>query len=392
MTSSAQKMRAYQGPKILARGFRPFFLSAGLFVAIAMPMWVAVLAFGFETSGSLSSRAWHLHEMLYGYVAAVVVGFLLTAIPNWTGRLPVVGKPLAMLWGLWLAGRVAMMFLAAMPVLAAIIDAAFLMVFAALLWREILAGKNIKNIPVCVLISLLAVSNIAFHYMSLNEISTAVAERSGLGMIAILISLIGGRIVPSFTRNWMVNQKLSPLPVAFDIIDKVGLVIGVVAILSWVAAPEFVPAGILFFIAAILYFYRISRWRGHACTAEWLVVILHIGYLWLPVWFSLMAMSIFFPDILSQPNALHALSAGAIGIMTIAVVTRASLGHSGQKLTANFWTKTIYVLIVTGALVRVLVDWLQIDYTLAIAIAGGLWSAGYTVFVISYGPMFFGKK
>lgn len=392
MTTSAQKMRAYQGPQILARGFRPFFLSAGLFVAIAMPLWVGVLAFGFETTSSLSDRGWHLHEMLYGYVGAVVAGFLLTAIPNWTGRLPVVGRSLGLLWSVWVAGRLAMMFLSSMPVLAAVIDAAFLVLFASLLWREIMAGKNVKNIPICIIISLLALSNIAFHYMSLNDISTAFAERMGLGMIAILISLIGGRIVPSFTRNWMVNQKLTPLPITFDNIDKFGLAIGVSAILSWVGWPEHFVAGALFLIAAVLYFYRVSRWRGHACTAEWLVMILHVGYLWLPFWFALMAVSIFFPETLNQTNALHALSAGAIGTMTIAVVTRASLGHSGQKLTANFWTKAIYILIVSGALIRVLADWLPTDYTMAVTIAGGLWSAGFIIFVITYGPMLLGKK
>ncbi len=392
MTTTARKMRAYQGPKILSRGFRPFFLSAGLFAAIAMPLWVVMLSGGLELPGSLSGRAWHLHEMLYGYLGAVVSGFLLTAIPNWTGRLPVVGKPLAMLWALWLAGRIAMMFLATIPVLAAIIDSAFLLIFSALLWREILAGKNSKNIPVCLIISLFALSNVAFHIDWLTETSSAFAERLGLAMIAILISLIGGRVVPSFTRNWMMNQKLNPLPIGFDNIDKIGLAFGVVAALAWAAIPDFALTGIVFAIAALLYFYRISRWRGMACGGEWLVVILHIGYLWLPVWFTLMAVSIFWPDTLSQATALHALSAGAIGTMTIGVVTRATLGHSGQKLTADFWTKVIYLLIVTGALLRVLADWLPGDLMLTAAIAGALWTGAFAIFVVVYGPMLLGRK
>ena len=385
-------MRAYQGPKILSRGFRPFFLSAGLFAAIAMPIWVLVLSGSVDLPGSLTGRAWHLHEMLYGYLGAVIAGFLLTAIPNWTGRLPVVGRALALLWGLWLAGRLAMMFLSAMPVTAAIIDSTFLVTFSGLLWREILAGKNTKNIPVCLIVSLLALSNVVFHILWLTDASTAIAERLGLGMIAILISLIGGRIVPSFTRNWMVNQKLKPLPVAFDNIDKIGLVAGVIATLFWVGLPRLPLTGVLFAMAAILYFYRISRWRGIACGREWLVLILHVGYLWLPVWFALMALAIFVPDMLSQATALHALSAGAIGTMTIAVVTRATLGHSGQKLTANYSTKVIYALIVTGALLRVLAVWLPLDFSGAVTTAGLLWTGAFTVFVITYGPFLLGKK
>ena len=385
-------MRSYQGPKILSRGFRPFFLSAGLFAAIAMPIWVLMLATGTELPASLSGRAWHLHEMLYGYLGAVVAGFLLTAIPNWTGRLPVVGRSLGLLWALWLAGRLAMMFLAGAPVTAAVIDSAFLVIFSGLLWREILVGKNIKNIPVCLIVSLLGLSNIIFHFLWLTDAPTAMAERFGLGMIAILISLIGGRIVPSFTRNWMVNQNIKPLPVAFDNIDKTGLALGVTASLLWIVFPDIPVTGMSFAAAAVLFIYRIARWRGLACTGEWLVVILHIGYLWLPVWFALMAISIFLPDTLSQASALHALSAGAIGTMTMAVITRATLGHSGQKLTADRWTKVIYLLVVSGALLRVLADWLPLDYTATVTSAGILWTIAFSVFVIAYSPLLLGKK
>jgi len=392
MATTAQKMRAYTGPKLLERGFRPFFLGAGLFAAIAMPLWVAMLAFDVSLASSLAGRNWHLHEMLFGYLAAVIAGFLLTAIPNWTGRLPVVGRSLGALWGLWLAGRIAMMFLQGVPVVAAVIDSAFLVVFAALLWREILAGKNIKNVPVCVIVSLLAIGNIAFHALWLTDNSTLQAERLGLGMIAILISLIGGRITPSFTRNWMMKQNITPLPAGFDTIDRVGLATGVAAIVVWIAFAGHMVSGVLFVVAALLYFYRVPRWRGLACLAEPLVVILHIGYLWLPIWFSLMAFSTFFPESLSQASALHALSAGAIGTMTVGVVTRATLGHSGQPLTADKWTILIYALIISGALLRIFVDWLPFDYLMVVSTAGALWSFGFALFVVIYGPMLLGRK
>ncbi|HFC05030.1 MAG TPA: NnrS family protein [Rhizobiales bacterium] len=392
MATSAQKMRAYKGPKIFEKGFRPFFLSAGVFAAIAMPLWVLMLAFDVELVSPLVGRSWHMHEMLFGYLAAVIAGFLLTAVPNWTGRLPVVGWPLALLWSVWLAGRLAMMFLQGAPVLAAIIDSAFLVLFAAVLWREIIAGNNKKNVPVCVIISLLALANITFHVLWLSDDSTAFPERLGLGVIAILITLIGGRIVPSFTRNWMMRNKIMPMPTGFDKVDKAGLAIAVVAIVSWIVLADHIITGILFALACVAFIYRISRWRGFACTSEWLVLVLHVGYLWLPVWFALMAVSIFFPDFITATTALHALSAGAIGTMTIAVVTRASLGHSGQLLTANFWTRVIYILIIAGAIIRIITDWLPLDFTLTATIAGTLWSAGFAVFVLVYGPILLGRK
>lgn len=357
-----------------------------------MPIWVIMLAYGLELPSSLSARAWHLHEMLFGYLAAVIAGFLLTAIPNWTGRLPVVGKPLAILWSIWLAGRIALLFLEAFPITAAFIDSAFLVTFAGVLWREILAGKNIKNVPVCIIISLLATSNIAFHVLTITESSTAFAERMGLAMIAVLISLIGGRIVPSFTRNWMMKNNTSPLPAGFDNIDKAGLALGVTASLSWVAFPDQFIVGVLFSLASVVYMYRISRWHGWSCYSEKLVLILHVGYLWLPVWFALMALTIFMPDSMSQATALHAISAGAIGTMTIAVVTRASLGHSGQPLTANLATKMIYTLIVLGAVLRISIDWLPFDYTLMVSLAGAMWSVGFLIFVFEFGPMLLGRR
>jgi len=377
---------------VLEKGFRPFFLGAGLFAAIAMPLWVLVFAFDWQLASSLSSRGWHIHEMLFGYLSAIIAGFLLTAIPNWTGRLPVVGKPLGLLWLLWLAGRLAMMFPLGWPQVAAIIDSAFLVVFAVILWREILAGNNKKNVPVCIIVSLLALANIGFHITWLSDVSTQVPERLGLGMIAILISLIGGRIVPSFTRNWMVKNNIAPLPAAFDNTDKAGLALAVAAIVCWIILGDHTLSAILFGLASIAFIYRISRWRGLACTSEWLVLVLHIGYAWLPIWFALMAISILLPDVLTSATAIHALAAGAIGTMTIAVVTRASLGHSGQTLTANGPTKAIYGLIILGALLRTSAEWLPFDSDHLISASGVLFSLGFVVFVIVYGPLLLGRK
>ena len=213
--ATAEHARRHSGLPLFDRGYRPFFLGAGLFAALALPLWLAMLALGTALPSHLAGRDWHVHEMVFGYVGAVLAGFLLTAIPNWTGRLPVVGRPLALLAGLWLAGRIAMAVSAFAPVACAVIDAAFPAALALVAWREVLAGKNTRNVPVCVAVNLFAVANIAFHGAVLADLDRDVAERAALAVIGVLICLVGGRIVPSFTRNWLVKRGATALPAPF---------------------------------------------------------------------------------------------------------------------------------------------------------------------------------
>ena len=392
VVGTAKRARGYKGPRLFVKGFRPFFLGAGVFAGIAMPLWVVMLLADFSMPSHLVGRAWHLHEMLYGYVAAVIAGFLLTAVPNWTGRLPVLGNRLMVLWGVWIAGRVAMAFSSLAPIPAVVIDSAFLVMFAGLLLREIIAGNNKKNLPVAFIISLFAASNIAFHVLWLMDEPTAFVERLALGVIAMLISLIGGRITPSFTRNWMVRNGMKKLPAEMNRLDMVVMVIGLVTVATWVFAPGSVVSGALFSLAAVAYLVRLSRWRGWATGSERLVLVLHVGYLWLPVWFALMALNAFNPDALDYASALHAFTAGAIGTMTMAVATRASLGHSGQELTANTGTTMIYVLLIVGAVLRIIAAWLPFDYDMMVGIAGSIWALGMLTFVFNFGPLLLGRK
>jgi uncharacterized protein involved in response to NO len=395
MTMPTEGGRAYRGPTFLDRGFRPFFFGAGVFAAIAVPIWVAMLGLGLEVPSYLVPRDWHIHEMIFGYVAAVVAGFLLTAVPNWTGRLPVAGRPLAALFGLWLLGRIAMALsgltdLSFAPLAAAIVDAAFLVALAAVAAREVAAGKNIRNLPICGLVALLAAANIGFHWMALHDGDTGLFQRLALAVIAALITLVGGRIVPSFSRNWMVKAGLKTLPAPFDIFDKAAMLIAVVALLAWIGFPETTIGAALFALGAIALAVRVLRWRGWTTFGDHLVLILHVGYAWLPIWFGLMALHGFRPDFIDNSTAMHALTAGAAGTMTIAVMTRASLGHSGRALTADRLTSIVYALIVLGATARVLMPFLPLGYMPALSAAGLLWSAGFGLFAIGYGPLLFG--
>lgn len=386
-TTSAQAVRNYSGPALLERGFRPFFLGAAIFAGLAIPAWILALSAGASLSPYLSARELHVHEMVFGYPSAVIAGFLLTATPNWTGRLPVIGTSLAGLFLLWLAGRIAMVTPLPWQYAAAIVDPLFLIVFAALLWREILAAGNVRNMPICVLVSLIAAANVAFHVLTITGAGTDLPVRGALGLIALMIMLIGGRIVPSFTRNWLVKKEVTSLPASFAKFDQIALLSGVIAIGCWITLPASNITGALALLAGALHFIRLLRWRGWTTFSEPLVTILHLGYLWLPVWLLLLSASILGDGILSASTTTHALTTGAIGTMTIAVMSRAILGHSGRPLHAGLGTAAIYALIITGAAVRVVSESLPLDYVNGMALSGAIWSAGFVLFIWIYGPM-----
>lgn len=380
--------REYAGPALFSYGFRPFFLFGATWAALAVPIWIYDYAAGGGAIGGAPALAWHVHEMLFGVIGAIMAGFMLTAVPNWTGRLPVMGAPLMALAALWAAGRLAMLFYGALGVIAASLDSSFLVVLAGLMWREVLTGGNKKNAPVCALASLLALTNIGFHIGFHAHAFYVVSERVAIGAIAMMIALIGGRIIPSFTRNWMAEHKLTPLPAPFGLLDKVAFSVAGLALLSWAFAPSNIIVGCFLVLAGALHTLRLARWRGWMTVREPLVLILHIGYAWLPVAFFLMGAAALAPDAVLPFAALHALTAGAMGTMTLAVMTRASLGHTGRARTADIWTVTIYALVVLGAIVRVLAPIIFVRaYIPALSAAAFLWSGAYALFTVRYGPM-----
>jgi uncharacterized protein involved in response to NO len=204
MPAALARRRTYVGPAIFSYGFRPFFFGGALWSALAILLWVPQYVGFIAVPSAIAPLDWHIHEMLFGFVPAIVAGFLLTAIPNWTGRLPVCGAPLAGLAALWLAGRVAMLSTAGIGLAAAaVIDVAFLLALAAVALREIIAGKNWRNLRVLAIVAVLIAGNIAFHIETIRAGSADYGTRLGIGSIILLIALIGGRIIPSFTHNWL---------------------------------------------------------------------------------------------------------------------------------------------------------------------------------------------
>ena len=384
--------KQYTGPVLFERGYRTFFLGAGIFAGFAIPLWIVALKTGMEIPTSFSTRDYHIHEMMFGYLSAVIAGFLLTALPNWTSRPAIDGVRLALLSLLWVCGRIAIITSASWPLTAAIVDASFLVVVAAIAWREVLAGGNIRNIPICLMISLVALANISYHLVQLDGADTAWVERLALGIITLLITLVGGRVIPNFSSNWMKQNDISPLPVPFSMFDKIALLATLITIISWIAMPDTVLTGYLFSILFVVHVIRMFRWRGWQTFGEPLVLILHVGYMWLPLWFGLTGLAILAPDLFSTSSALHALTAGTIGMMPVAIMTRAILGHSGRKLTASLATQLIYVLIFCGALLRVFAETLPFDYLSVVTASGTLWAGGFVLFVFVYGRYCLTKK
>jgi uncharacterized protein involved in response to NO len=373
---------------IFERGYRPFFFGATCLAALALPIWLFSLSGGLLPVSHLAPLNWHTHEMLFGYVPAVLSGFLLTAMPNWTGRPALSGMPLAALFVLWLAARIGLLVPGLPPLAATLLDGAFLVALTAYTWREVSAAGNMRNYPVCALITLLACANFAFHVNILQEWQSTMPTRLALSTIAILITLIGGRVTPSFTGNWMASRNISPPPPVFDRIDKLATLLVLPALVLWILdTSDDTLVGVLFALAAVALLIRLVRWRGWKTAAEPLVLILHVGFLWLPIWCALMAAAYLDIGGIDASSALHALTAGAVGTMTLAVMTRASLGHSGQPLTARPLTVAIYVLVVAGAALRTGAFALPFDYMTLLAVSGALWASAMALFAIGYGPL-----
>ena len=346
------RLRAYQGPVLLSYGFRPFFLLGAIYAGLAVLVWLPMFYGELALTTALAPRDWHAHEMLYGYLPAVMTGFLLTAIPNWTGRLPVQGTPLLLLVMVWVAGRIAITLSAKIGWLpAAIIDVGFLTLVVAMAAREIATGKNWRNLKVVGVIALLLGGNVAFHLEARFHGSAEYGIRVGIAALVLLIMVIGGRTIPSFTHNWIARENPGRLPVPFGRFDVVVIVLSAAALALWIAQPAGPPTATALAIAGVLNLTRLARWAGDRTWRERLVFILHVGYVFVPFGFLLASVAAL--EIVVASAGIHAWTAGAAGTMTLAVMTRASLGHTGRALTASVVTQAIYLAVVVAALARI---------------------------------------
>lgn len=370
-------------PNLFNLGFRPFFLSAGVLAWLLLPLWLLHLQTGLIFS-TLPPVLWHGHEMLYGFTVAVIAGFLLTAVQNWTGQRTPFGKPLAALWGLWLAGRVGLLLPGVPPILVALVDLAFLPVLAWILGRCIRQAKQQRNLPFPLILLVLTGANLLIHLEWLG-VTTATA---GLGLhlatyaIIMMIVLMGGRVIPSFTENRLQQpaRRWRWLEAGLPGLTMLALL----AALLW---PYSVLTVLLATLATLAHGLRWVGWYNPAYWAIPLLWVLHLGYAWVVVGFGLLALSAVG---LAGANlgALHAFTVGGIGVLTLGMMARVALGHTGRPLEASRTITLAFVLVNLAAGMRVVfpVVW-PMHYASALLGAGLLWSAAFLLFTLIYLPI-----
>jgi uncharacterized protein involved in response to NO len=284
---------------------------------------------------------------------------------------------------LWLAGRVAMFMPASLAMAA--IDLSFLVVLAAVAVREIVAGRNWRNLRVLAVLGVLLLGNIVWHAELLRTGAGDYGVRIAIAGVILLVTLIGGRVVPSFTRNWLARMNPGRLPQPFSRFDALTLAAGALALLSWIVLPSGPVTGIALIVAGVLHAVRLARWAGDRTAADRLVLVLHLAYAFIPVGFLLLGAALLWPQTIAASAGVHAWTTGAVGLMTLAVMTRATLGHTGRPLAASVATQVIYLCALAAALLRVaaaLGGWPVLTH-----VAGVAWVAAFGGFVAIYGPL-----
>jgi len=390
MTTTIEEHPHRLGPlAVLTYAFRPLFLAAGSWTVVDIALWLAMFFGDLQLPTRFEPMAWHIHEMFFGFVMAVVGGFLLTAIPNWTKRMPVQGRQLALLTGLWLLGRIACLISAYLPASSVVVaDLSFPAALLAVATREILASRNWRNLVMSALLSVFVVADLLMDLESILHMPVfgGLGWRLGLAVPIMLISIIGGRIVPNFTRNWLVKRGSVRLPPAPGPVDGAAVGLLGAGLVIWAIVPDFRLAGVILAIAAMLNAWRMARWCGASTRSEPLLFILHVGYAWVVAGTALLGLSILNARI-PMPSAIHALTAGAIGVMILAVMPRVTLGHTGRDLTANRATVLIFVLINLAAIARVGASWAPRAMIILLVSSAACWIAAFGLFEIVYGPM-----
>ena len=388
-TAATPESGAGGGSPIWLQGaFRLLFAGGALWAVVVVALWVGALDGRWALPTAMDPLAWHQHEMLFGYLGAVIAGFLSAAIPNWTGRPVVTGWPVAAAVGLWLAARLAVLFSEIVPEpIGAVLDVGFLLVLLSYAAREIFASGN-RNKPILIVLLLFAAACGLDHAAMMGAVSDpGLGMRMGFALILLLIAIIGGRIIPAFTRNWMMRHGRSDrLPAMPGRFDRAAIALTALALATWVAVPDSTVAAGSLVLAGVLQALRLARWAGLKAVRDPLVFVLHIAFAWLPLGLLMLGCAIVYPFI-PMSSAIHALAAGAMAAMTLAVMTRATRGHTGRPLEADRVTVAIYLLVHLGALLRVAAPLLPLEYMLAVRLAGGLWAAAFAVFLLVYGPM-----
>lgn len=372
-------------PAWAAKGFRPFFLLAGAFAALILPLWLLALAGAVQVDAYLGAMYWHAHEMIFGFTAAVIAGFLLTAASNWTGRETAAGGSLIALVGLWLAGRVAFAAMAVLPrIVVACADLAFLPALALVVGRALVATRNRRNYPVLGIVVALWLANLAIH-LDANRVIAGWSWRATLAAIdgvTLLLLLIAARIVPMFTRNATGVAAIRNWPA----LDAATLAAMAALTAVDVARPDSPVIGVLAGATATLALVRSLPWGAHTTARHPLLWILHVGHAWVVIGLGLRAAAAVTGAVLLS-SAVHALTVGAIGCTTLGMMARVALGHSGRPLVAPRPVALAFGALTAAAALRVLGPFALAAYPATIYASGALWTLAFAVFTVCYVPI-----
>lgn len=367
--------------QLLSYPFRLFFLSTGLVGVVLIPAWLTVLWQGNPQALAVPGLFWHQHEMMVGFLNAAIAGFLLTAVCNWTGTQPVTGMPLFALWLVWLAGRVAMLAGAGAPALTATVDLAFLPLVALIVGARVLRARQFRQLPVLGGLAGLWVLDLLFHLQGEPRFLRALVV-----LAAVMILVIGGRITPAFSRNWLHRMGLGAHNVqTWPPLDWIALAAGAALVLAEALAWRGLPIVLLASLAAVAAGLRLLLWKGWLVRKEPLLWVLHLGHLWVVAGLALRALAE--AGLVADTVWLHALGPGAMGTMVLGVMTRVALGHTGRELLLPPGVLSCYVLISLAALTRVLAGMEWIGWHVGLWASGVFWTLAFARFCILYWPI-----
>ncbi|QFT01489.1 NnrS protein (plasmid) [Labrenzia sp. THAF191b] len=382
-------------PTVLTAGFRFFFLSAGIFSVFAMfawTVWLGVHAAGgtfVSTPLSMAPHLWHAHEMVFGYTAAVIAGFFVTAVPNWTGTKEAGSLFVIASGAVWLAGRVAIWFSNGIdPVIVAAVDLAFVPVLSTAVLGRLARKSQARNMVFLALLTALLTGNLMMHmeWVGWTDDTAQAGVRMGIFTSTAMIAIIGGRVVPAFTRNALLRAGYQgPLPVSRVWLDRAGILLVLLTALAFLPFVPEVLRGGLCLAAGLVTLLRLAGWQGWAARKEPILWILHAAYLLLGFGYLVYGVTLLTGEY-SETAALHLLAAGAIGSMTLAMMTRASLGHAGLPLKVSKPIVLAYVLLIAAALVRSF-GLGALGYFETMLLSGGLWIVAFGLYVGVYFPI-----
>jgi uncharacterized protein involved in response to NO len=373
------------GWAVAAKGFRPFFLLAGVFASTIIPVWILVVAGVLRPAGYLDPTSWHAHEMVLGFAVAVIAGFLLTAVGNWTQRETLVGIPLLGLSMLWVLGRLAMLLGGVLPPwLVALLDLAFLPALIVVLARPLIGANNRRNFVMLAVLGALFVANVLVHLEALGLVAIGTARHAMLvavDVVALIILIIAGRVFPMFTRNATGASTIRSSP-ALDLVT-----VAAMAALTVIDAivPEHLAGGAAAGLVGVLSVARAARWGTLHTGRHPLLWVLHTGYAWLALGLLLRALAVVVPAVPAS-FATHAITVGAFGSLTLGMMARVSLGHTGRPLVAPRPVAWAFGAITAAGVGRVIAPLVAPRWYLQeLGAAGALWTAAFLLFLVAYG-------